>query len=176
MNQLPNETREQYAARLIRIAASLEVEIKHGNDKLEAAVAALPEKVELEALKTMHDQARGALRGLFDEAGGKVETEAGKVELIPQARVEYTAESVRLFCPELAPLVIKKIPEREEVDKTTLERMVKAAVKNETLESDTLEKLKSKAIVTKLAPRFVITPVKAEQAPADDAAATVAPF
>jgi stage III sporulation protein SpoIIIAA len=98
---------------------------------------------------------REAIRALLTEPS-KVETSAGTVTLVAARSVEYPVDAVRLYAPEVAALVIKTIPAREEVDRTALEKAVKAGMKAGTLAPDTLEKLESKATVKELTPRFTI--------------------
>ncbi|GEM_PF-6748178 len=110
---------------------------------------------------------RDAIRALLTEPG-KVETSAGTVSLVAARSVEYPVDAVRLYAPEVAALVIKQIPAREEVDRVALEKAVKAGMKAGTLEPDTLAKLESKAVVKELLPRFTIKlaePVTQEATP-----------
>lgn len=122
---------------------------------LEAALAELPEQSAYSEARQAVAETEQAIRALLTEPG-KVETSAGTVSLVAARSVEYPVDAVRLFAPEVAALVIKTIPAREEVDRMALEKAVKAGMKAGTLAPDTLAKLESKATVKELTPRFTI--------------------
>ena len=122
---------------------------------LKVAVEQTQEYRNLTATQNAIAQVREALRASMEHPG-KFECSAGTVSLVAARSVEYPVDAVRIFAPEVAALVIKTIPAREEVDRTALEKAVKAGMKAGTLAPDTLEKLESKAVVKELTPRFTI--------------------
>lgn len=158
---------------LLRRLAEQEAEEKAANAALDAVLELLPERLRLVVAQQEIAELKGALRDLLSEPG-KIETSAGTVSLVAARSVEYPAEAVRLFAPEVAALVIKQIPAREEVDRVALERAVKAGIKAGTLGPDTLAKLETKATIRELSPRFTIKLSEPGQAPAPSAEA--APF
>lgn len=151
---------------LLRQLAGQQAEEAHAKALLESSA----EYLNLTAIQQAAAKTRDAIRALLTEPG-KVETSAGTVSLVAARSVEYPVDAVRLFAPEVAALVIKTIPAREEVDRTALEKAVKAGMKAGTLAPDTLAKLESKATVKELTPRFSI-----KLAESESAAQEVAPF
>lgn len=130
-------------------------ELRADEQAIRKALDATQEAQDLKSTQEMLKETEQAIRALLTEPG-KVETSAGTVSLVAARSVEYPVDAVRLYAPEVAALVIKTIPAREEVDRTALEKAVKAGMKAGTLAPDTLEKLESKAIVKELTPRFTI--------------------
>lgn len=161
------------AEELLRRLAEQEAEEKAAKASLDAVLELLPERLRMVVAQQEIAELKGALRDLLSEPG-KIETSAGTVSLVAARSVEYPADSVRLFAPEVAALVIKQIPAREEVDRVALERAVKAGIKAGTLAPDTLAKLETKATIRELSPRFTIKLAEPVQAPAPSAEA--APF
>lgn len=141
-------------------------------NRLDEIVAALPENVELSKVAEQIAETRTALRALLTEPG-KIETPNGTISLVAKRSITYPPEAVRMFAPEVAALVIKKIPAREEVDRVALERAVKAGIKAGTLEADALKKLEAKAEIVELTPAFSI---KLAEPVEGSAPAPVAPF
>lgn len=157
---------------LVALASLQDIE-KDAKADFEAAMKALPEFQVLTTAQRSIEDIREALRAKFTEPG-QIKTSAGTVSLVAARSVEYPADAVRLFAPEVAALVIKQIPAREEVDRIALERAVKAGIKAGNLAPDTMAKLETKATIRELTPKFTIK--LAEPAAPAVTSAEAAPF
>lgn len=175
------ETNTKTAEELLVRLHVLNAAINTTSEALKKAIEELPEKAKLLELETQRKGVNEELRALFTEPG-KLETPAGKVSLVAARKVEHDPDAVRLFAPEIAAAVIKKIPAREEVDRVALERALKAGIKAGNIEPDTLEKLLTRAKITEIAPAFKVELEKDFELPFTDVsealetADAVAPF
>lgn len=113
-----------------------------------AALEATQEAKVVKAAEAMRDGIVEQLKEAAKAAGGVTATSYGKVGWQERRTVVYPVDVVRDLVPQIAPLAIVTVPAVEKVDRTTLERTVKAAIRTLAVPANTLERLLERAEVT----------------------------